>query len=251
MKIINAVWEKRNIGCDAYEITLDNKDLKDFETTLKQIREQNFSNSYVVIKMPVGNLRALHALEDEGFRFMEVSCHVEKNIKDFSVSPFYKRMMDAINFMEINKNEEWDNIVDNYLTEDMFISDRIYLDDSLPKGISTIRYKNWSKDLKNNPNTKMVCFISKKTKQKLGFAIFGVNKEQGIYESILGGTFPNKEIIGIGGAVLCCHYEYVKQNNGKKFETHISSNNLQIMKFYTIFGNVIIDEQYVLRKIYN
>ena len=71
MKIIKATWENRNLGRNAYEITLNRKDLKDFDTTLKEIRAQDFAGAYVVVKMPVGDLKTLHALEDDGFRFVE------------------------------------------------------------------------------------------------------------------------------------------------------------------------------------
>ena len=54
-----------------YEILLDEADLKCFDEVLRWLRGQNFKESYVVVKLPVGDLKALHALEDEGFRFLE------------------------------------------------------------------------------------------------------------------------------------------------------------------------------------
>lgn len=250
MKIINATWEKRNLGCDAYEIQIERKDLKNFSSIMSELKKQDFSGAYVTVKMPVGNLEALHALEDDGFRFMEVSFQIEKDINAFTVSSIYRRMLNTIDFIEISKDENWDDIIDTYLTDEMFTSDRIYLDYALSKGTSALRYKNWSKDLKNSKTSVMVCFLSKKNLQKLGFAIFDVDKRQGLYRAILGGTFPSNEVVGIGGAVLCSHFEYVRKSGGKKFETHISSNNLPIVRLYSYLGNIITDEHYVMRKFF-
>ena len=78
MKIVKAVWEKRNLGYDAYEIVLDKRDLKKgAESILEDLRAQNFYHAYVTIKMPVGNLNVLHALEDVGFRFMETQLYLK------------------------------------------------------------------------------------------------------------------------------------------------------------------------------
>lgn len=54
MKIINATWEKRNLGCDAYEIQIERKDFDNFDAVCDEIEKQDFSGAYVVIKMPVG-----------------------------------------------------------------------------------------------------------------------------------------------------------------------------------------------------
>ena len=78
MKIINATWEKRNLGCDAYEIQIERKDFDNFDAVCDEIEKQDFSGAYVVIKMPVGNLDALHKLQDMGFYFMETQLGLEK-----------------------------------------------------------------------------------------------------------------------------------------------------------------------------
>ena len=71
MKIVEATWERRNFGRDAWEITLGREDLADVEKTLAALRDSRFAGAYVCVKMPVGNLKMLHALEDDGFRFLE------------------------------------------------------------------------------------------------------------------------------------------------------------------------------------
>ena len=71
MKIVEATWERRNLGRDAWEVTLGREDVADVGKTLAALRDDRFAGAYVCVKMPVGNLKMLHALEDDGFRFLE------------------------------------------------------------------------------------------------------------------------------------------------------------------------------------
>ena len=71
MKIVHATWEKRNFGRDAYEVTLDRKDMDDVSAVIGTLSDARFNETYVCVKLPVGNLKIVHALEDLGFRFLE------------------------------------------------------------------------------------------------------------------------------------------------------------------------------------
>ena len=53
MKIVKAVWEKRNLGYDAYEIVLDKRDLKKgAESILEDLRAQNFIMHTLLLRCP-------------------------------------------------------------------------------------------------------------------------------------------------------------------------------------------------------
>lgn len=69
MKIVHAVLEKRNLGRDAWEVTLDRKDLADVPGVIEALHDPRYSGSYVCLKLPVGNLKMVHALEDDGWGF--------------------------------------------------------------------------------------------------------------------------------------------------------------------------------------
>ena len=83
MKIIKATWENRNLGCDAYEIKIEWKDFKNFQEVIDELKRQDFSGAYVTVKMPVGNLKTLHALEDAGFRFMETQFSLKLDLTNY------------------------------------------------------------------------------------------------------------------------------------------------------------------------
>lgn len=246
MKIINAVWEKRNIGCDAYEIILDTKDLKDFAMTLKQIREQNFSNSYVVIKMPVKNLCVLHALEDEGFHFMETQFHMKKVLQDYETPKIITNLKNILEQKEICKNfADWKQVTD-LMTDNMFYTDRIYLDPKLAPGTSCKRYQNWILDLVNDERAHLFGYYYKNT--LVGLGLIKINLEEKIVYDLLEGILEKYQNTGFGYMMFDRALKSYQNLGMVRLETSISSNNLSIIKLDQTFGYLIEGEDYVLRK---
>ena len=113
MKIINATWEKRNFDMDTYEISLDKKDLRNFDETYKKIEEQNYKNAYVIIKLPVGDIEAVHKLEDAGFRFLETQLylidHFEPDQSDLNIANTIQRQ-GIEEYIAPKNKEEWEKI---------------------------------------------------------------------------------------------------------------------------------------------
>lgn len=252
MKIIKATWENRNFGCDAYEITLDKKDLKDFDTTLKEIQSQDFTGAYVTLKMPVGNLKALHALEDDGFRFMENALSFKIKTDSFVIPSQYERIFSLFSYRIISSSsQEWDEIIDKHIRDDMFVSDRVYLDPMLPEGTSATRYKNWSRDLKNDENATFLLFYKKSNSDPVGYLILKYDSDENSYDGPIGGIFSHVSYFGIGSLLLLAPLEFSNKKNAKYYYVHISSNNFPVLKLYSTFPCECISEQYVLRKLEN
>lgn len=249
MKIVKATWENRNLGHDAYEITLDRKDLKNFDATLKEIHAQDFRGAYVVIKIPVGVLKALHALEDDGFRFVETALSFKIRTDNFEIPKQYERICSLFDYRIISHNtSEWEEIIDKYITDDMYVSDRIYLDPLLPEGTSSTRYKNWSKDLKNDINTTFLLFYNKKNNDPVGYLILKYNADENSFDGPIGGIFAHINYFGIGSLLMIAPLIFSKERNAKYYYVHISSNNFPVLKLYSAFSCECVSEQYVLRK---
>ncbi len=249
MKIVKATWENRNLGRDAYEITLDRKDLKDFDEILQEIRTQDFAGAYVTLKMPVGDLKALHTLEDEGFRFMENALSFKIRTDILTVPSQYERLLQLFSYRVISHDsDEWENIIDTYISDDMYVSDRIYLDPYLPANASATRYKNWSKDLKKDENTRFLLFYKKDNNDPIGYSILKYNEKDNAFDGYVGGIFPHIKYFGVGAVLLLEPIIFSKENNVKNYYVHISSNNFPVLKLYSSFPCECISEQYVLRK---
>lgn len=243
MKVIKATWENRNLGRDAYEVMLDRKDLKDFDVTLKAIHAQNFTGAYVVVKMPVGDLKALHALEDEGFRFMETQFHVadyfepQETFNEISALP-----ENAKRIVVPKEKKEWERIIAK-ITPEMFDTDRISLDPLLGKEVACKRYQNWCRDLFDNPNSWM--WVMKVNEKEVSFGLNVRDKEKQIDDGILGGVFAEFKNEGYG-----VFQSFSKEKSKVKVKTVISSNNQPMLRIYQHYGKIITKELYVLRKIY-
>ncbi len=243
MKIIEATWEKRNLGYDAYEIELDRKDLRDFGAVCQEIRNRNFTNAYVVIKMPVGDLKALHALEDDGFRFMEAQLSLVDHFTPIESEAQQQNQIENVERVILPKQkEEWERVILK-ITPGMFDTDRISLDPKLGTEVSCKRYQNWCRDLFNKPNTQMS--VMKVDGQEVCLSVESYDAEKNATDSILGGVF--EEFKGCGYGVLMM---YGHSQDTSIVKTAVSTNNLPVLKAHQHYGRVVYKEMYVLRKIY-
>lgn len=249
MQIINATWEKRNFNMDAFEITLTKKDLKDFDNTLKKIEEQNFKNAYVVIKMPVGNLKALHKLEDLGYRFLETQFelvqHFEPKLGDYK--NLIENSDDEITVEILPKDrDEWERIIQK-ITVGMFDTDRVSLDPFLGEEIACKRYQNWCRDLFKNPNSRLS--VRKINGVEFGFALDIFDEKTGSIDGVLGGVFT--EFKGIGLGVTWLNDKNVSKTEKVANKMAVSSNNLNVFKIHQQCGRIVYKEKYILRKVYD
>lgn len=243
LTIIEAIWEKRNFGMDAYEILLNKKDLRNFDEIFKEIKNYNFKNTYVVIKMPVGNLKVVHTLEDDGYRFLETQLYL---VDYFKPKASEVKLLSSIHsniyiyIEEVPKiREEWEKIIQK-ITPGTFDTDRVSLDPILGEEIACKRYQNWCRDLFDNPNS--IMYIRKINSEICGFGIDLVDKDTGAINGLLGAIFKEYKQMGIGAS-------WISENTNNK-KTAVSSNNPSVTKIHQYTGRIIYKMRYVFRKKY-
>lgn len=243
MKIIEATWEKRNFGCDTYEITLDRKDLHNFDAVMKELRAQNFVNAYVIIKIPVGDLGAVHALEDDGFRFLETQLYLVDHFSPVKDEAEQQEQVQNVEHVLLpKKRDEWERVILK-ITPGMFDTDRVSLDPKLGTEISCKRYQNWCRDLFDKPDAQMS--VMKVDGQEVSFGVERYDEEKNTTDSILGGVFEEFKGCGYGTIMMYGH-----SKDCSKVKTAVSTNNLPVLKAHQHYGRVVYKEMYVLRKIY-
>ena len=246
MKIINATWEKRNLGTDAYEILLSNEDCINSEQVFIELSKEKYQKSYVVIKMPIMQIKMLHELENIGFRFMESQLCMVKQLGVYNQSE--KNILRDIDITqrEIDKNlSDWKNIV-GLIDVGMFYTDRIYLDPQFDATVSCERYKNWIMDLVDKPNYHM--FVYCNATDIIGFGVVMFDYENKKVQTVLEGIFKKYQHLGYGKKMLLLALDSYKKKGFLYQETTISSNNIPIMKLDAFFGYKVFKETYVLRK---
>jgi hypothetical protein len=244
MKIIDAYWEKRNIGMDASEIIIEKKDLLDKDNVLSTIRNIIVDPKYIVIKIPVSELSFLHSLEKIGFNFMECQYQISRNLKDYSPPEVFSSLLEEVTTVSIDKNSQQLNWLLGNIETDMFSTDRIYLDPTFPSGTASLRYKNWIKDIFFNDQT--MCFNVIKNNVSVGFGIAKIDECKGDVQNILGGCWKSYQGLGLGPAFIHAPFLYFR-NKAKRIITNISSNNIAVFRLYSLFSYRVDKACYVLR----
>ncbi len=246
MQIIDAFWEKRNIGVDAVEMRVSVDDLSDIRSIVDRINSDEFTGKYVTIKLPTGNLEIVHALENIGFRFMETQFHMEKSLVDYEPPATLAKMRNALVQQYIEKTEQaWHSVTD-LMSDDMFHTDRIYLDPKLVRDTSCRRYRNWIMDLVNDPNAHLFLYTFKDS--PVGFGLVKMDPETHIVDDLLEGIFEQYQNTGFGFMMFDLALKYYQQHGMNKLITSISSNNQPIVNLDLFFGYTIASQEYVLRK---
>jgi len=247
MQVIDAYWEKRNLNCETYEIKIEKTDLINIDKIISDIENNpNLKNSYVVIKTPIANLKLIHKLEENGFRFMETQFEMQKKIKNYETPTLLKRLNSQISTkIETKEKENWLKFTQK-MSNDMYSTDRIYLDPKLPKETSKKRYENWIIDLLENPNSQLQAYY--KDDIPIGFGVAILENNTKTVKDLLKGVFKEYQDNGWGYLIFDSSCKKFQELGYEKIITHISSNNMPIIKLYQTFDYKITEETYVLRR---
>jgi hypothetical protein len=242
MKIIDAYWEKRNLGIDTKEIIVSASDsILDLEQVTKSF--SSASKLYVVVKIPTGIPEYIQLLTENGFCFVETLFEVSINIKDVQLPYTLKKFDSLLSYHELNDKVEIDRLYTE-IKKGIFTSDRIALHPLFGIDIAAKRYINWLND--EIEKGAKIFEITYKTIHIGFFALKYLSENK--YDNFLAGMYVNKENFGYGFSILSKPIEEVRKQKGNCITTHISSNNLKIMRLYFQFGFIPTDVVYVMSK---
>ena len=142
MKIVNAVWEKRNLGVDTVEITFEKKDSeKEVEDFLDKLESE-----YIVLKVPTDLSYLLPIIQNKGYRYIEDMVGMSNYLQDVCRNSVEERIYNAVS-VEIMNDMDMD-ILYKEIRKGIFDSDRVYLDPFFNHILAQTRYINWIKDEK-------------------------------------------------------------------------------------------------------
>jgi hypothetical protein len=243
MKIINAIWEKRNTGLTTCEIVFEKADT--FQTYLDSHIENDYQFS--VVKIPVGDLMLVHQLEDFGYRYLEnnLVLSLEANQLD-DINPLWKRLLKGFSCKLLTTNEELASVL-HEVENNMFNTDRYSLDPFWPDNISSKRYSNWIKDLFESGIAQFYVIV--KDEKEIGF--FSIKKEsQNINSCPIAGIFNSYKSAGYIFVLTWFWLVKSRETEIKKLITSISSNNrVMLSSLSKVFAFRICDTFIVMRKI--
>ena len=98
MKIVNAVWEQRNLGVTTTEIMIEDNDTPDLvEEQLSVI-----DSGYSVVKVPSEMGHILKLVQANGYTFIEDMIHVEHDLHEIKMNSILKRLYEKTSYREMN-----------------------------------------------------------------------------------------------------------------------------------------------------
>ena len=142
MKIVDAVWEQRNLGVTCYEITFDNRDSLD---DIKARWDELTDRQYLVFKVPPKRADIVAFIQSRGFKFIEAAMTFSWNLHGWTLNDEFKPFCEQCTYAPMND----DDIAEMFseIKRGIFKTDRVYLDPYFTHEQAAQRYVNWAQDL--------------------------------------------------------------------------------------------------------
>lgn len=226
MRVVSASWEKRNLGVTCSEVTLESDDK--LVACLEQISA--LTTQYQVVRVPSARLDLSSALEDEGFRFTEAHLEVQHNLDPPSLNCLLKRVDAATTVVEVPGADM--ERVEAKIHQGMFNTDRVFLDPAFSKEQAASRYVNWLRDEVNKGGSVRETLLGDLA---MGFFTFRKKNDEE-FASALSGLYSSAETPGMGTILLCKILSEGKREGFKRITSHISSNNVPVVKAHLALG---------------
>ncbi len=228
MKIIEAVWEKRNLGVSCAEIEVGKTD------TVSEVVDElgKRTEQYLVVKAPPGRTDLSFAIQNEGFRYIETMFELGCMFKDRPETPeICRRYVKDIGYHRASESET-EHVFNEIRKGEIFSTDRISLDPAFSKQLAGKRYALWMEDVLSKGNATLS--ITSYQQEDIGFDIH-VNKGR-YFELLLGGYFTEYHGCGFGFAGEYVTINAAYADGAREIKTHVSSNNPYALRMHMLFG---------------
>ncbi len=241
IKIVDAYWEKRNLGKAVTEIIVPvHQDLAELKNCIL-----NLDTELVYVKVHHSNIEVVKFLENLDFEYCENLFSIKKRLRFFKMHPTFENALSNLYSNPVN-DLDLENIF-HELDKNMFSSDRIALDPNFGQDISNLRYKNWLNDMYNLKDEYQINIIKNDYDEPIGFY---TNQYKGnIANAPLGGIFSDYQNKGLSHSIIYFPLMDALKNKCKILKTQISGNNLPVFNIYSsVFGFEITGNYVVLKK---
>jgi hypothetical protein len=198
---------------------------------------------YVSLKVPVEDLRTLHAAEDAGFRFVEVQLRLTHRLtKPFAVGPQPYR------FERVTTNEALAPVLE--IASTGFTEDRFSSDPFVPASISGERYRAYVAKSFATGDERVYRLVNAETDETVAFKTHRITSPTEVL-CLLGAVKPAYR--GTPLPVINEYYEFnmLRESGIKQITTHVSVRNYGVTNLEIgRLGFKIAAASVVLRKWY-
>ena len=241
MKVVNAVWEKRNLGVDVVEVICSEQDTEDQLLSILA----SIDLPYSVVKVPSGCVKLLWAAQRAGYYFIETSFNYECNIQRIKTPELYNRFLNHVS-VAVATDDLISRALDEIKSGSIFSTDRVAIDPYFSKEIAGVRYYNWCKDALSKGAIMEVAFYNDEP------IAFNISEEmvgrKGVVHGLLGGVFESALDKGLGFLLVDCEVDCCRSLGGKICAGATTSNNLSALRLHMRYGFEIVESNYVLVK---
>ena len=229
MRIIDAVWEKRNLGVTCYEVLFESNDeLKEIKSMWHQFEERQ----YLVFKIPPNRIDIVNYLQEKNCRFIEISMSFQADLKNWTLPEKLKPVCEQCTWAKMNDDDL--EFMFEEIGKNIFKTDRVYLDPYFTHKQAAQRYINWSHDALK--------------KGEIGWKVMYQNEIVGFSLGALGGVYSQFEGTGMG---LMIQYAQIQRDiaDGLKIcRGDYSSNNIEMLNILYALNKKLKDMKYVFIK---
>lgn len=200
---------------------------------------------YACCKVPAHDIPAVHMLEENGFRFMELQLRLSFRVKPlFEKNPFPQYV-----FEEVTDTAILDRVIE--IATGTFTDDRISNDPLLGPAFAKRRYAAYLERSFTEPNQRLYAMINSTDGDIVGFKshLYLPGNE---VQLLLGGLRNDCKNSGL--APLLEHFEFCElaKNGIKRGQTAVSGRNMPIINLEIAgFGFKVKESMVVMRKLYN
>ena len=240
MKITHAVWERENLGVEAYEIFLDAADTPEMLTET-EARLAKDGAQYLVVKTPVNCPKLLFGLPRLSYTFVETVFHVSIKRNEYHMPPLIARFDRGLTVLE--RKEDLQRIYE-LIQGGIFLSDRISIDPDFSPSQSGNRYANWVKGLLRQGGKLYEVLQGEKP---IGFFVI-TRVDETTVDPVLMGLYDEQNDRGMGALLHKKTLDTCFQWDCEKLKSTIVSNNAKVLRVYVNAGATLTDTLYTYVK---
>ena len=235
MKVINAVWEEKNLDRTASEIICEEGDSpEELNKTLYQLE-----TSYNVLKIPAGLASLLQITPSHAFSFAETQVQLCRDLPSFRAEDYLDPPLTELTYAPMNEEDRLELFQE--LDKGLFSTDRIALDPKFSIQIANKRYKNWL--LQGGSQLFKISFQRK----NIGFFAFK-DFDSEYCSAFLTGLYSEARGKGFGRAPIYFPLVEGKKRGQKLHVCSVSLNNKPIINLHIKLGSLIRQTHYVFVK---
>ncbi len=241
MKIIDAFWEKRNLGLRVCELIFGSNDVIDHDI----ITEIENSYDYLIAKIPGNSTALMHDLEERGFRYLENQQVIYFQTDQFlKISKFWKNRFHEIQCARISEIDSLERICSE-IRKGLYLDGRISADPLIEKGISDLRIVNWLRDLHTKSSTSV--YSLKKGDLLIGYFVLEDigNNHLNIVQAGIFKEFQNK---GFSFLLLYNILNTALVNGYKGIFASISTGNIKTLNSISRFVKFSVKDTFIVAR---